>query len=147
MAYIDYPYEIRNGELFITYPQGYTLKIKRVKNGADTKMISKQNHLLSGKLCTYSSSALGGYSHSDRVYFDGKGNFSTSSETYSRGNSGTYAGTNNGNSGRYSINANTIVIIYGDGSKYRGEIIERAPNGYITGINVNGNIFSSKLCD
>ena len=150
-GYADYPYRLQKGRLSITFPDGSTIVFKPVRKTAPSQQAQNggsQNALLQGMLCTYSSSYNGGYSHSDRVYFDGAGHFTTSAETYSAGDSGTYA-NNQGNNGggSYSVIGDRITITYPGGTVYRGKVIERAGNGRITGINVNGNIFGSGLCD
>ena len=150
-GYTDYPYRLQKGKLSITFPDGSTVVFKPVRKTVPShsaKNGGSQTTLLQGMLCTYSSSYNGGYSHSDRVYFDGAGHFSTSAETYSAGDSGTYANhQDNNGGGSYSVTGNSITITYPGGTVYRGKVIERAGNGRITGINVNGNIFSSRLCD
>ena len=152
LGYVDYPYKMQNGKLYIRFPEGYTLsfvKAARKKQNTRQKQDGKtQNYLLRGSLCHYSSSYNGGYSHSDRLYFDGIGRYSTGYQTYSSGSSGAYAGEGaDGNGGSYSVMNGRIFIQTDDGSSYEGRVIEQQNDGRITGINVNGKVFGSALCD
>jgi len=152
LGYIDYPYKIQNHKLYIRFPEGYTLTFTKVKQKKQSKRHASaggiQNHLIRGGLCSYSSSYNGGYSHSDRVYFDGVGRYSTGSQTYSSGDSGAYVNEGaDGNGGSYKIVGDRIYIETDDGNRFEGSVIEQQSDGRITGIKINGKVFGSALCD
>ena len=151
-GYVDYPYNIKDGNLYVIFPQDYTVKFSKVKKTSkqtrDYSKIRGDNQLLQGRLCSYSSSYNGGYSHSDRLYFDGYGKYSSDAQTYSTGESGNYVNESaSANGGSYKVVGDTIYIQTADGSSFQGKVIEQKSSGRITGINVNGNIFASGLCD
>ena len=151
-GYINYPYKMKNKALYITFPEGYTLVFKEVKKSKVRRTNNLQNdndtYLLSGRLCSYSSSYNGSYSHSNILYFDGRGRYSTSEQTYSSGASGNYL--NNGESdgsGTYSVSGINIYVKVNGGNSFNGKVTQRDNSGSITGIDVNGNIFAKGLCD
>jgi len=151
-GYINYPYKMKNKVLYITFPEGYTLVFKQIskyKNKRTSNLKSgSDTYLLNGRLCSYSSSYNGGYSHSNILYFDGRGRYSTSEQSYSSGDSGNYV--NNGASdggGTYSVDGINIYVHVNGGNSFSGKVTQRDNSGAITGINVNGNIFAKGLCD
>ena len=151
-GYVDYPYKIKNKSLYITFPEGYTLVFKKLQNSKDNRTRSSTHgsdtYLLSGRLCSYSSSYNGGYSHSNILYFDGKGRYSTSEQSYSSGSSGTYLNnTQSDGSGTYSVDGINIYVHVNGGKGFNGTVTQRSSNGAITGIDINGNIFATGLCD
>ena len=151
-GYVAYPYRFKNKKLLITFPEGYTLSFVKVKKTSKKERQTaqggaSQNYLLQGRLCSYSSSYNGGYSHSDMLYFDGRGNYSTRAQTYSSGSSGAYVNENDGSSGRYRVEGGVLYVQTDDGRSFQGKIIEQKSDGRITGIDVNGNVFAAGLCD
>jgi len=151
-GYVDYPYSLKNKTLYVTFPEGYTLKFqhpKKVKQSTKQKDNSNNDtSLLQGQLCSYSSSYNGGYSHSDKLYFDGNGRYSTGQQTYSSGDAGNYVneGSSSGG-GSYSVSGVNIFVHVDGGDSFNGKVTQRASNGDITGIEVNGKIFATGLCD
>ena len=144
-GYINYPYKMKNESLYITFPEGYTLVFKKIKK---SKVKAAGTHLLRGKLCSYSSSYNGGYSHSNILYFDGNGRYSTSEQTYSSGASGSYLNNSGSDgSGTYSVDGVNIYVHVNGGKGFKGTVTQRTNNGAITGIDVNGHIFATGLCD
>ena len=145
-GYVDYPYTLDKNRLRISFPQGYQLNFKRYKKRKIGKN-SSQNSLLNGYLCNYTSSYNGGYSTTRWVYFDGVGRFKTGSGSAYSGSNGAYYGQNSDGSGRYSIDQNSIDIQGDDGYHYDAYVIERNNNAKITGININGRVYSNAVCD
>ena len=150
-GYVDYPYRLQKGALYITFPEGYTLKFlhpKSVKTSKRSSARSNDTYLLRGRLCSYSSSYNGGYSHSDMLYFDGNGRYSTGAQTYSSGDAGNYVNEGSGDGGgSYSVSGITVFVQVDGGQSFQGKVTQRASNGAITGIEVNGKIFATGLCD
>jgi len=151
-GFLNYPYKLKNKLLYISFPEGYTLEFKKIKEHKSKRARSLKNandtYLLNGRLCSYSSSYNGGYSHSNILYFDGRGRYFTSEQTYSSGSSGSYL--NNGESdggGIYSVDGINIYVKVNGGNSFNGKVVQRDSNGEITGIDVNGNIFAKGLCD
>jgi len=151
-GYVEYPYTLKKKTLYVTFPEGYTLKFqhpKKVKQKTQQRQNSgKDTYLLRGRLCSYSSSYNGGYSHSDRLYFDGNGRYSTGEQSYSSGDAGNYV--NEGSSsdgGSYSVSGVNVYVRVDGGNSFSGKVTQRASNGAITGIEVNGKIFATGLCD
>ena len=147
-GYVEYPYTLKNKTLYITFPEGYTLKFHHPKKVKLRGNDGNDTYLLRGRLCSYSSSYNGGYSHSDRLYFDGNGRYSTREQTYSSGDAGSYVNEGaSGHGGSYSVNGVNVYIHVDNGNSFKGKVTQRASNGMITGIEVNGKIFATGLCD
>jgi len=151
-GYVEYPYSLKNKTLYITFPEGYTLKFQHPKKAKQStkqrKNSSNDTYLLRGRLCSYSSSYNGGYSHSDMLYFDGNGRYSTREQSYSSGDAGNYV--NEGSSsdgGSYSVSGINVYVQVDGGNSFSGKVTQRASSGAITGIEVNGKIFATGLCD
>jgi len=149
-GFVNYPYKLQQGKLYIQFPEGYKLTFVKYKKKREKLQSTSGNdtYLLRGKLCSYSSSYNGGYSHSDMLYFDGQGHYSTRAQTYSSGNSGAYV--NEGNSdggGSYSVHGINISVHVAGGNSFNGKVTQRDRRGNITGIEVNGKIFATGLCD
>ena len=152
LGYVDYPYKMKNSSLYITFPEGYTLMFQQKKqskiNKTKTKNSSSETYLLQGKLCSYSSSYNGGYSHSDILYFDGNGRYSTHAQSYSSGDSGSYYNdSNSADGGTYRVSGVNIYVHVNGGDSFVGNVTQRTNAGAITGIEVNGKIFARALCD
>lgn len=147
-GFVGYPYKLQKGKLYIQFPEGYRLTFVKYKKRKTQNSSGDDTYLLKGKLCSYSSSYNGGYSHSDMLYFDGKGHYFTRAQTYSSGDSGAYV--NEGNSdggGSYSVQGINISVHVTDGNSFNGKVTQRDKRGNITGIEVNGKIFATGLCD
>ena len=108
------------------------------------------NHLLQGRLCSYSSSPDGGYARSTRVTFDGQGRFSTSSEASWSVESGWGYGQHPGDMGAYRVGGNTVggsvYLQFADGSTGVAQI-HHMYRGMITELMYEGTLFGQGLCD
>jgi hypothetical protein len=106
-----------------------------------------QNARLRGKYCSYSSSYGGGYASSNWAYFDGSGTFSYGSSAYSGGSAGSYYGNDGANRGRYSVQGNTIVLQFGNGSSDQARVYNQTDDGRITEVEYGGQVYAGALCD
>lgn len=103
-----------------------------------------QAHLMQGWYCSFSAS--GGYSSSNRAYFDGRGSFRTQSESYSSGQSGTYFGSGAPDVGRYEVRANQILLRFPDGSTGVATVHNRGTGGMISEAMYEGKLYARGLC-
>jgi len=151
--YITYPYTLQNNILSITFPDGTVIPFKKVSNKT-TNQASNQTasqgkeYQLKGSLCSYSSSASGGYSSTTMVYFDGQGTFQYKSESSYSGSEGSYYSGDDGvEKGRYVVENNRIVLYFADGTVGYAEIFFRQDDGSISEIKYDGTIYAKNLCD
>ncbi len=111
---------------------------------------SAQNHLLQGRLCSYSGSS-GSYSgtsssSSTRVFFDGNGGFQYGSESSMSSSAGGYYSETPYAQGRYQVQGNTVLLQFADGSSGSAAIYERR-HGQISALTYEGTIYAQQLCD
>ncbi len=141
---VNYPYTLKGNNLRVQFPDGSKLQCARTAGQA-----GGQEHLLKGKLCSYSSSGSGysgsSYSSSRWAYFDGRGNFSYGSESNFSSNAGLYSGSNPGAKGRYRVAGNTIKLHFDDGSTDSATVTFR--NGsQITELAYGGSHYAMGMC-
>jgi hypothetical protein len=158
-VWVDYPFELNNRQLIIDFPEGYRLLFNKVNetpstaNTGDIKSVVKgaEGRYLSGTLCEYgSSSSYSGssYSHTNRLYFDGRGNFKYGTESSYSGSAGSaYGGNNASDSGTYRISGNQVILTAGDGSVYTLKINFIQDDGQITELYYGEQLYSAGLCD
>ena len=145
-GYTDYPFTKEGNILRISFPQGYQLSFKQEKINKQT-VKGNNTRLLRGRYCSFSSSYNGGYATTRWVLFDGQGRFRTGSgSSYSGDNGGYYGSTNNG-SGSYHVVGKNITLLADEGSKYEGKVIEWDSSSHVTGVNINGRVYGSAICD
>jgi hypothetical protein len=114
---------------------------------------SGQEYLLQGTLCSWSGSSSGygnsSYSRSTRVYFDGQGNFSYSSESSFSGDAGIAYGNNQSadNGGTYRVVGNQVHLQFNDGTTGVAQINMRQDDGRITELMYEGTLYATGLCE
>jgi hypothetical protein len=114
---------------------------------------SGQEYLLQGTLCSWSGSSSGygnsSYSSSTRVYFDGQGNFSYSSESSFSGDAGIAYGGNQGagNGGTYRVVGNQVQLQFNDGTTGVAQINMQQDDGRITELMYEGTLYATGLCE
>jgi hypothetical protein len=114
---------------------------------------SGQEYLLQGNLCSWSGSSSGygnsSYSSSTRVYFDGQGNFSYSSESSFSGDAGMAYGGNQGagNGGTYRVMGNQVHLQFNDGTTGVAQINMQQDDGRITELMYEGTLYGAGLCE
>lgn len=145
-GYTDYPFTKEKNILRLSFPQGYQLEFtKEKKHQSNTS--SNNTALLSGSYCSFSSSLNGGYSTTRWVFFDGRGKFRTGTGSSYSGDNGGYYGSGDTGNGSYSVSGKSIMLQTNDGSRYEGRVIEWDSNSHVTGININGRVYGSAICD
>ena len=153
---VDYPYTLQGNSLYITFPGGNQLQFTRTSTGSgqmSQPTSSGQEYLLQGTLCRWSgsSSSYSGssYSSSTRVYFDGQGNFSYSSESSFSSEAGmAYGGGQNpANRGTYRVTGNQVYLTFGDGSSGVATIKMQQNDGRITELMYEGQLYATGLCE
>lgn len=114
---------------------------------------SGQEYLLQGNLCSWSGSSSGygnsSSSSSTRVYFDGQGNFSYSSESSFSGDAGMAYGGNQGagNGGTYRVAGNQVRLQFNDGTTGVAQINMQQDDGRITELMYEGTLYGAGLCE
>ena len=163
---LDYKYQIKGNQLYL-YVEGYGTYILQKVNanqqvgynnpangnqgyGNQGYGNSGNNQYLYGTFCSYSSSGYSGsssYSTTNRVYFDGRGNFQYGSESsYSGGGDGYYGGSGT-EQGRYQVQGNRVLMQFQDGSQIAVQIYVQQNSGEITELKYDGTLYAKALCD
>ncbi len=158
----DYSFQIKNDLLYLVVPDDGTYILKRYSGQhINTQVTQNVNNIQNtgggagvskvyGTFCSYSSSGYSGsssYSTTNRVSFDGRGNFVYGSESSYSGNGDAYSGGSGGEKGTYRIQNGQLILIFSDGSQYAVEIYNRNGAGEITGLRYDGTIYAKSLCD
>lgn len=162
----DYRYTLGGNNLQVTFPDGFQLRCSRVECGASGYGEAPapaapgypaapapgggNTHLLQGWFCSYASSGMAvgsGYSRSNRVYFDGQGNFSTRSESAYSGDPGIAYGQGGGDGGTYRVEGDRVMLTFGDGSGGAAQIYNRRGDGSISELMYNGELYAPQLCE
>lgn len=111
----------------------------------------KFNHLLQGTLCYWSGSSSGGasYASTTRVSFDGRGRFTTGSESSASNQAGQAYSGGGGEGGTYEVLGGsvgaTIRIKWGDGSVGTATV-HFVVDGQITEIKYGERLYGKALC-
>ncbi len=137
----------RSGSQTTVYPQTVPQAPSRQPAGSGLE------YLLQGTLCSWSGSSSGygssSYSRSTRVYFDGQGNFSYSSEASFSGDAGiAYGGDQgSGQSGTYRVVGNQVHLQFNDGTSGIAQINMQQDDGRITELMYEGTLYATGLCE
>jgi len=109
---------------------------------------TSENARLRGKFCTYhGGSGAGYYSGSNWAAFDGRGNFSYGSSSFSSGSAGSVYTQGAVHRGSYRVQGNVIHLSYPDGSSDRATVYRQRNDGTITEIRYGSDLYSPRLCD
>lgn len=160
-GWIDYPYTISQNNLTVTFPDGTQIPFSR----AGSASVNQQNEnqlattgqppaagavwQLRGALCSWSGSSndYSSYSRTQKIVFDGQGNFQFGTESSFSGDAGmAYSGNPNVQTGTYSIGDRTVTLRFQDGNVYEVGINMRQDNGMITELMYNGTLYATGLC-
>jgi hypothetical protein len=168
-GWIDYPYTLSQGTLNLTFPDGtrlpFTLASSTAtnQNGMNQQGMNQQGKnqptagggsiwQLKGALCSWSGSSTSNssssYSRTQKIVFDGQGNFQFGSESSFSSDAGIAYGRNpNIKTGTYSVGEKTVILYYQDGDKYEFKINIRQDNGMITELMYSGTLYAKGLCE
>jgi hypothetical protein len=156
-GWIDYPYTLSQGTLTITFPDGTRLPFTRVSSTPTNQQgMNRQTSgegstwQLKGALCSYSgsSNSYSSYSRTQKIVFDGQGNFQFGSEASFSSDAGlAYSGNPNVKTGTYSVGESTVTLYYPDGDTYQFKINMRQNNGMITELMYSGTLYAKGLCE
>jgi hypothetical protein len=161
-GWIDYPYTLIQGVLTVTFPDGSRFAFTKTsanvidQQGINQPGITQQQAgggltwQLKGSLCSWSgsSNSSSSYSRTQKIVFDGQGNFQFGSESSFSSNAGIAYGTNpNIETGTYSVGESTVTLYYRSGEKYVLKINMRQENGTITELMYNGTLYAKGLCN
>jgi hypothetical protein len=155
-GWIDYPYTLNQGVLTITFPDGTQIPFTKSSSTAMNQQGANQQGgggsawQLRGALCSYSGSSndYSSYSRTQKIVFDGQGNFQVGSEaSFSSGDGIAYGGNPNVSTGTYAVGENTVTLYYQDGSVYEFKINMRQNNGMITELMYSGTLYATGLCE
>jgi frataxin-like iron-binding protein CyaY len=162
-GWIDYPYTLNQGLLTITFPDGSRFPFAKAPSAAAPGQygINQQNvnqqtagvgleWQLNGSLCSWSgsSSSTSSYSRTQKIVFDGKGNFQFGSEASFSSNAGiAYSGNPNVETGTYRVGENTVTLFFKSGETYQVKINMRQNNGTITELMHSGTLYAKGLCN
>ena len=105
---------------------------------------------LKGALCSWSgsSNSSSSYSRTQKIVFDGHGNFQFGSESSFSSNAGiAYGGNPNIKTGKYNVGESTVTLYYQDGDIYEFKINMRQDNGMITELMYSGTLYATGLCE
>jgi hypothetical protein len=165
-GWIDYPYTLSQGTLTITFPDGSRFPFTRASSSASNQQGMYQQGMnqqgmnqqtgggstwqLKGALCSWSGSSndYSSYSRTQKIVFDGQGNFQFGSESsFSSGDGLAYGGNPNIKTGTYSVGERTVTLYYQDGDVYEFKINIRQDNGMITELMYSGTLYATGLCE
>lgn len=156
-SWIDYPYTLNQGTLTITFPDGSIIPFTRSSNAAGNQQFSNRQSStggsswqLKGTLCSWSGSSndYSSYSRTQKIFFDGQGNFQVGSESGFSSNAGiAYGGNQNAETGTYSVGESMVTLQYRSGETYQFKINMRQDNGMITELMYSGTLYATGLCD
>lgn len=108
------------------------------------------NSNLYGTFCSYSSSgynSAGSYSTTNRISFDGGGNFTYGSESSYSGGGDGYYNNSGGEHGTYIVQGNMVILTFSDGSQYQVSIHFVQDSGEITELMYDGTLYAKALCE
>lgn len=158
-GYIDYPYSLSSGVLNITFPEGYMIPFSRAsgysqgnnsRSQDDKPVAGDSNWQLQGALCSWSGSSndYSSYSRTQKIAFDGKGNFSYGSEASFSSDAGlAYSGDPGAERGTYRVGENSVILYFQSGEVYTVQIHMRQNNGMITELMYEGTLYATGLCE
>jgi hypothetical protein len=155
-GWVDYPYSISQGKLLVTFPGGTQMLFTKASSGISNEQVSGNPSStgavwqLQGTLCYWSGSSgsSSSYSRTERISFDGKGNFTFGNESSFSGNAGIAYGSNpNVQRGTYHVEDKSVILQFQSGESIRVSINMRQDNGKITELMYNGKLYATSLCN
>jgi frataxin-like iron-binding protein CyaY len=162
-GWIDYPFILNQGLLTITFPDGSKIPFTKAPStttpgqfGINQPNANPQatgaglEWQLNGSLCSWSGSSgsASSYSRTQKIVFDGRGNFQFGSESSFSSNAGiAYSGNPNVETGTYRVGENSVTLNFKSGETYQVKINMRQNNGTITELMHSGTLYAKGLCN
>lgn len=165
-GWIDYPYNLIQGTLTITFPDGTNIPFTKVSATSNQQYQNQQGMnqqdsgrqsagggaawQLRGILCSWSgsSNSSSGYSRTRKLVFDGQGNYQFGSEaSFSSGAGIAYGGNPNVETGTYTVGESTVTLRNSSGESFQFRINMRQDNGMITELMFDGTLYATGLCE
>ena len=167
----EYAYTLRGAQLDILTPEGETIRCAKAGGGAPGPQAKSApqgagrgplNHLLQGRMCSWSGSSSSGssYSSTQKVFFDGRGRFGTGAESsfnvISRDGGGNETGSasgyggNDGPGGTYEVTAVQIgapIRVKWDTGEDDVAYVHHVYGGRITEVKYGKLVFGGALCE
>jgi len=162
----DYAYELSGERLVMRYSDGSTFDCvrggmaggsMRPGAGGNSRATAGQGSgsewQLQGTFCHWSGSSssygsYSSYSSTSRIFFDGRGRWSLNSEASFSGEAGSaYSGGGNDASGTYRVAGDRIQYMTSTGEQGVATVNIRQADGRITEIYVDGELYSTSLCN
>jgi hypothetical protein len=146
-------YTLAGDRLDLFSPEQFTITCERRRgNPGKAAAAATLNDRLSGLLCSYaaSRSATGSGSWSSRVRFDGRGRFTTGSESSFNVQSGLGHSAGVGEGGTYAVTAVTVgapIRVRWDSGEDDVAYVQHVASGRITEIKYGKQVFAAGLCD
>jgi hypothetical protein len=150
----EYRYQLSGNNLTVTDPYGRASQCQRQAGAAGGMGRAGggggMEHLLQGWRCSYSSSPDGGFSTTQKVYFDGQGRFTTGTETGFDIPEAVGYGLSSGEGGTYRVMGNNIgdqiLLTFPDGSTGVARVSHLEYNGAIREVEYEGQHYAPSLC-
>ena len=161
-SWIDYPYTMNQNILSITFPDGSVIPFTRSKqqsadnaNAAPPAANQQTTDAgdvwqLQGAVCSWSGSSgsYSSYSRTQKIVFDGRGNFQLGSESSFSSDAGiAYGGNQNVKRGTYKVRDTLVVLYFQDGTVNVFQVKIRQNSGMITEMMFNGTLYAKGLCE
>jgi hypothetical protein len=148
----EYRYQVSGDNLVVTDAYGRASQCQRqaAAAGGMGRAGSGMEYLLRGQLCAYSSSPDGGFSTTQKVYFDGQGRFTTGTETGFDVPEVVGYGLSSGEGGTYQVTGNNkgdqIILTFPDGSVGAARVYHVGGDGVIYEVEYEGQVYAAGLC-
>lgn len=148
----EYRYQLSGDNLVMTDPYGRASQCRRqaAAAGGMGRAGGGMEYLLRGQLCAYTSSPDGGYSTTQKVYFDGQGRFTTGTETGFDIPEAVGYGLSSGEGGSYQVTGNNrgdqIILTFPDGSVGVARVYHVGGDGVIYEVEYEGQVYAAGLC-
>jgi hypothetical protein len=153
----NYPYSLAGNKLNLTFPEGITLTFEKQETmqGSTGLSTNKGGRLwqLKGSLCYWSGSSssygeYSSYSRTERLSFDGKGNFMYGTEASFDSNTAMlYSDNPDVERGSYEINGNKVYLHFLSGGVIEVDIYMQQNNGMITELKYGEKLYATSLCE
>jgi hypothetical protein len=156
-GWVNYPYTLSQGTLTITTPEGIQIPFTKTASSLATSQSvaahstgGGQAWQLRGSLCywTGSTTSYSTYSRTERLAFDGQGNFAFSSEGGFSSDAGLIQSNDpNVYKGTYRIEGDYVYLYFRTGAVSKTKIYMRQNDGRITELMYKDKLYAAGLCE